>query len=328
MKDSLIFKYAPKNIQDLEINQSTKVILKTFIAMDNLNILFIGNSGCGKSTLIKVLINEYYKNIPYNLIENNILTINSLKEQGISYYRSEVKTFCQTTSAIKNKKKLLILDDIDIINEQSQQVFRNCIDKYSQNVFFLASCINPQKVIDSIQSRINILKLNSFSNNQLLNIFNNIIKKEKIIIDDNAIPFIISVSNNSIRILINYLEKFNLLKQKITLDIAQETCTNILFNDFIQYTNLCKQQKLNEAINIILNIYNKGFSVMDILDNYFLFIKITELLNEYEKYEIIKIICSYITIFHVIHEDEIELALFTNNLISLFNNESIIYSNP
>jgi len=328
MKDSLIFKYSPKTINDLEINDSISILLKTFIQMDNLNILFVGNSGSGKSTLIKVIINEYYKDIPNYLIENNILTINSLKEQGISYYRTEVKTFCQTTSGIKNKKKILILDDIDIINEQSQQVFRNCIDKYSQNVHFLASCINPQKVIDSIQSRINILKLNSFSNNQLLNIFNNIIKKEKIIIDDNAIPFIISVSNNSIRILINYLEKFNLLKQKITLDIAQETCTNILFNDFIQYTNLCKQQKLNEAINIILNIYNKGFSVMDILDNYFLFIKITELLNEYEKYEIIKIICSYITIFHVIHEDEIELALFTNNLISLFNNESIIYSNP
>ena len=60
---------------------------------------------------------------------------------------------------------------------------------------------------------------------------------------------------------------------------------------------------------------------MDILDNYFLFLKISDLFNECQKYEIIKIICSYITIFHVIHEDEIELALFTNNLISLFNNE-------
>ena len=30
-------------------------------------------------------------------------------------------------------------DDVDIINEQSQQVFRNCIDKYSHNVNFIAS---------------------------------------------------------------------------------------------------------------------------------------------------------------------------------------------
>jgi hypothetical protein len=54
---------------------------------------------------------------------------------------------------------------------------------------------------------------------------------------------------------------------------------------------------------------------MDIIDNYFLFIKSTNLLSEEEKYKIIPYICKYITIFHNIHEDEIELALFTNNLI-------------
>jgi hypothetical protein len=53
---------------------------------------------------------------------------------------------------------------------------------------------------------------------------------------------------------------------------------------------------------------------MDILDNYFLFVKNTEIISEDEKYEVIPYICKYITVFHNIHEDEIELALFTNNL--------------
>ena len=47
--------------------------------------------------------------------------------------------------------------------------------------------------------------------------------------------------------------------------------------------------------------------------------KITKQLTEDEKYSIFKYICKYITIFYDIHEDEIELALFTNNLISIFN---------
>ena len=67
MKDSLIFKYSPKNINDLEINDSTSILLKTFIQMDNLNILFIGNSGSGKSSLIKVII----RNIFIIFINNN-----------------------------------------------------------------------------------------------------------------------------------------------------------------------------------------------------------------------------------------------------------------
>ena len=56
---------------------------------------------------------------------------------------------------------------------------------------------------------------------------------------------------------------------------------------------------------------------MDILDNYFLFVKSTSILNENEKYDIIPLICKYITTFHNIHEDEIEIALFTNNLTQI-----------
>ena len=59
---------------------------------------------------------------------------------------------------------------------------------------------------------------------------------------------------------------------------------------------------------------------MDILDNYFIFIKTTKMLSDEQKYCIIPCICKYITIFHNIHEDEIELSLFTNNLIQILSN--------
>ena len=53
---------------------------------------------------------------------------------------------------------------------------------------------------------------------------------------------------------------------------------------------------------------------MDILDSYFLFIKTSNLIDETSKYEIVKLICKYISIFHSLHEDDIELAFFTNEL--------------
>ena len=53
---------------------------------------------------------------------------------------------------------------------------------------------------------------------------------------------------------------------------------------------------------------------MDILDSYFLFVKTTNILDETSKYLLIKYVCKYISIFHTIHESEVELALFTNEL--------------
>ena len=38
---------------------------------------------------------------------------------------------------------------------------------------------------------------------------------------------------------------------------------------------------------------------------------------ETQKYDIIPYICKYITIFHNVHENDIELSLFTNNLYKL-----------
>ena len=316
MLEHFTSKYQPKLLTDFTINEELIDIIKTLTAMDNLNILFIGNSGSGRSSLIQAIIREYYGE-DVTLNHDNILTINTLKEQGISYYRSEVKIFCQTSSLIKDKKKILVLDDIDIINEQSQQVFRNCIDKYSSNVVFLASCSNSQKVIDSIQSRMNVLNIKSPNVSQLKSIADKIIQNENINLDADVVSFIVKVCNGSIRILINYLEKFKLLNTKIDFDLANKVCTNISFIELEKYTTFCKNNDLINALKLINSLIIKGYSVTDILDSYFTFVKITETLEEEKKYQIIPLLCKYIAIFHDIHEDEIELAFFTNNLITL-----------
>jgi len=145
-----------------------------------------------------------------------------------------------------------------------------------------------------------------------------IIYNTNILITPEAEEFILNVSNNTAKTLINYMEKFKLLNELITLNLAINVCTNISFFTFEEYTISIKNKNLTDAINIIYTIYDKGYSVIDILDNYFLFIKTTTIINEIEKYKIIPLICKYITIFHDIHEDEIELALFTNNLIQSF----------
>lgn len=316
MELPFIKKYQPIKLKDFEIDEEFYNVINIFISINNLNILFIGDSGTGKTSIISAIVNEYYGD-KYD--SSNVLYINSLKEQGISFYRSDVKTFCQTSCSVQEKKKIVILDDLDIINEQSQQVFRNCIDKYSNNVHFIASCSNTQKVIDSLQSRLNIIKFKSIKQENLRKIMEKIIISENIIIEDDAKEFILLSSNNSIRVMINYLEKLKLIPCVINKQLVNQICTNISYNDFELYTNYCIMNKLNNAIKVVYNIYNQGYSVIDILDNYFQYIKITDIIEEEYKYNIIKLLCKYITIFHIIHEDEIELALFTNNLISIIS---------
>jgi DNA polymerase III gamma/tau subunit len=192
------------------------------------------------------------------------------------------------------------------------------MDKYSHNVHFICSCVNTQKVIESIQSRMINIKLSPFTKENLRKILLKIKNNENININKESIDFILDISNNSIRILINYMEKFKLLNQEIDNNIVNKLCTNINFSDFDKYLNFCINNKLEDAINIIMSIYDNGFSVIDILDNFFIFVKVNNFISEKHKYELIKLLCKYITIFHNIHEDEIELCLLTNNIVNLF----------
>ena len=106
---TLISKYKPYHIDDFNMNPDFLSILKTLFEIDDLNLLFIGEPNSGKTTFLYSVIREYYKLKKTDpLPESNILFINNLKEQGINYYRNEMKTFCQSHSSIYGKKKLIL----------------------------------------------------------------------------------------------------------------------------------------------------------------------------------------------------------------------------
>jgi DNA polymerase III delta prime subunit len=319
--EPFIVKYKPYYIDDFYIDSNIKIFLKTLLEIDDLNILCVGNHNTGKTTLLYALIREYYgleKNQCFP--ENNILFINNLKEQGIHYYRNEMKTFCQSRTMIYGKKKIIVVDDIDMINQPSQQVFCNYMDKYKNNILFISVCTNIQKVMESIQSRIHIIQMEPTSPDDLLKIMENIITKENMIVEESAKQYILKISNFSAKNVINHLEKMYILGEPVTIELCKMICSDISFQQFEKYIQyILEEGKLYYAIRELYYIYEHGYSVIDILDYFFTFVKTTELLEEKDKYRIIPHLCKYITILHNIHEDPIELTLFTNSIYKLFH---------
>jgi DNA polymerase III delta prime subunit len=315
MSPTFISKYKPLLIDDFQASEDFLCVLNALFVMDDLNLLFIGNPNSGKTSFLYAVIRKYYNlDRTSPLPESNILFINNLKEQGINYFRTEMKTFCRSRSSIHGKKKLVIIDDMDTINEQSQQVFRNYIDKYKHNVNIISVCTNIQKIIESIQSRMHILHIRSLNDTQIRVIMDNIIRTESISIDDDAKEYLLRISDKTVRNVINNLEKvFVFGADNTDLETCKRLCSNISLQQFEMYIQAFKGN-ISEPIQILYDIHDYGYSVIDILNYFFSFVKITDLLNETQKYSIIPVICKYITIFNKIHENNIELALFTNEI--------------
>jgi len=322
--ETFISKYKPYYLNDFCMPNHVRSVLQTLMEIDDLNLLFVGTPSSGKTTLLYCLIREYYGLSKDAAIpENNILFINNLKEQGINYYRNDMKTFCQSHSSIFGKKKMIIIDDLDTINEQNQQVFRNYIDKYKHNIHFISVCTNVQKIIESIQSRVHMIKLQSPTDEDIRQIMDYIVKKENLDISDEAKEYLWTSSAGSLRILINYLEKIFIYGESVDLELCKKICSTISvqkFEKYIDYLQEGSQSSLNAAIQELYSIYDQGYSVIDILDYFYAFMKTSKLAEE-TKYKMVPIICKYITVFNKVHEDVIELAFFTNRIFLTFSSE-------
>jgi DNA polymerase III subunit gamma/tau len=319
-----IAKYKPYYIEDFKGNEQLISVIKSLIIIDDLNILVTGATNSGKTSLLYAVIRKYYNlSKDDSLPENNIMYINSLKEQGINYYRNEMKTFSQSKCSIYGKKKLIIVDDLDLINEQCQQVFRNHIDKYKSNIHFVSVCSNVHKVIESIQSRLHIIKLQSTEVTIVNNIMENIITSEQINISKEAREYILTFSKYSIREIIAHLEKIHILSNKneyIDIIMCKQIISNISYKEFEKYIGCLQNKELENAIEILYNIHDYGYSVIDILDMFYAFLKNTDLLDEENKYKILPILCKYIAYFHNLHEDIIEVVLFTSDIYNIIHN--------
>ena len=146
-------------------------------------------------------------------------------------------------------------------------------------------------------------------------------QNENIIINDDIKSYILKISNNSIRIMINYLEKVFIYGNQINIEQCEKLCSTISLHHFNKYYQYLKNNNLKDAITILYQIYDYGYSVIDILDYLFYYTKNCNELTENIRYEVVILLCKYITVFHNIHEDCVELALITNNINNLINNK-------
>jgi len=324
------YRHRPYFLRDFYLDEKVARSLQGLLDCNSLNILIQGEPNTGKTSLLFALIREYYQLSALDTIpEKQVLFINNLKEQGITFFRNEIKSFCQMCSSIPNRKKIIVIDDLDIINVPCQQILCNYMDKY--DIHFLFACCNVQKVIEGVQSRTFPFQLKPPQKKDMVDLYHKIVEKEGLLPfflekDQDAIrEFLIFNANGNLRELINCLGKIIVYigqDQIIDLKTCQELFLTRIYQSFTQYLTFLKQGELRKSIQIMNSILINGYSIVDIFDYFFKYIKTDALIHsnmftETEIYEMIKITCSFIHIVHTTHEDNIELVLFTNRLFRM-----------
>lgn len=293
---SFIYKYAP-TLETFELEH------KEVLAYSS-HMLLLGGERTGKTTLTALLVSP----------GDHVMHITNLKDQGIQYIRNEVKSFCQLTTSIPKK---MIVDGLDELLEQTQQILLTYLDKYGHQVKFIATASNPHKVVESFFSRFITVKLSPPSPAYMTQLVHRVVREENMSIRPDAVVHLVRMCGSNVRSMLNYLEKYKYVQLPITVERVTQ-CHNDMDKAVLQaFTDCLVARDQPGAFRIVLQWYEDGFSIMDIMDAYYDMVQ--EMPESVFYYQLVKIICKYITIFNNIHEHHIELLFFVDDCINIAN---------
>ena len=159
MTEPWIEKYRPTKLSEIVLSEQNKKIIDNMISKDTYpNIIFYGPPGTGKTTTILCLIKEYQNK---HKCKNNYIHLNASHQRGIDVIRNQIYEFTQNKNFFDNKRKFILLDEIDSMTKQAQHNLYYVIQKCKKsNITFILICNYLNKIINTIRESLLILHFN------------------------------------------------------------------------------------------------------------------------------------------------------------------------
>ncbi|WWC90616.1 uncharacterized protein L201_005552 [Kwoniella dendrophila CBS 6074] len=279
-------KYRPVLLDDIVGNSETVERLKVIAEDGNVpHIIISGMPGIGKTTsihcLAHALLGDAYK--------EGVLELNASDERGIDVVRNKIKSFAQRKVTLPNgRHKIIILDEADSMTAGAQQALRRTMEIYSNTTRFALACNMSNKIIEPIQSRCAILRYSKLRDAEVLKRLKEICEMEDVKYNDQGLAALIFTAEGDMRQAINNLQStysgFGFVSQDNVFKICDQPHPIILK----QLIKDCQNGLIDQALSRINDLWDKGYSAVDIVTSIFRVTKSMDDLQEYMKLEFIK----------------------------------------
>jgi len=280
-------KYKPNKLDEIYGNKDIIKRFKLYVKNKNLSHLILaGDTGIGKTSSIRCLAKELIDN---DLYQDAVLELNASEDRGINTVRTRIKMFAQKKIFLKKSPfKVIVLDESDSMTAGAQQALRRIIEKYTHNTRFIFICNDVNQIIEPIQSRCSIYKMQNIDDNEIANILKKICNIEKIEYNDEGINSLLLTSPGDIRKAINNLQSTYSGYKTITSENVLKICDIPEPKLLEEVIDFIKQNNFINAMKSINNISGMGFSNNDIINTLFYIIKKQKFKKEKKKLLLIK----------------------------------------
>ncbi|MDC3093524.1 DNA polymerase III subunit gamma/tau [Prochlorococcus sp. AH-716-M10] len=275
-------KYRPLNLDELVGQEFISITLKQALISQKIApaYLFNGPRGTGKTSSARIfakslncLSSEQPTPNPcgkcelcIQIAEGNaldIIEIDAASNTGVENIRELIdrSRFAPTQA----RWKVYVIDECHMLSTAASNALLKTIEEPPERVVFILATTNPERVINTIQSRCQKFDFKRISSNTIFHNLSAIANKESIKFEDQALKLIAKRSNGGMRDAQSFLDQLSLLPNGVTTKNVQNLLGEVSENDLTDLINALIDNEPESLLISCNNLYDAGNEPNEIL---------------------------------------------------------------
>ena len=275
-------KYRPLNLDELVGQEFISITLKQALISQKIApaYLFNGPRGTGKTSSARIFaksLNCLSSKQPtpnpcgkcelcIQIAEGNaldIIEIDAASNTGVENIREIIDRarFAPTQA----RWKVYVIDECHMLSTAASNALLKTIEEPPERVVFILATTNPERVINTIQSRCQKFDFKRISSNTIFNNLSAIANKESIKFEDQALKLIAKRSNGGMRDAQSFLDQLSLLPNGVTTKNVQNLLGEVSENDLTDLINALINNEPESLLISCNNLYDAGNEPNEIL---------------------------------------------------------------
>lgn len=311
-KQSLAVKYRPKSFNDMTEQSAIKDILENQLKTKTFQhgYLFTGPAGTGKTTSARIFANMI------NDGKGNPIEVDAASNSGVDNIRQIIED--AKRKPLDAEYKIFIVDECHSLSNGAWQALLKTLEEPPKFTIFIFCTTDPQKIPNTILSRVQRYNFQKISNEGIANRLSDILIMESEEANEcgcdgaydwnaEAINYIAKVSNGGMRDAITLMDKCLSLSENLTLENVLQTIGSEDYSTFITFLSALLEKEKETSIKVVEDVYNAGKDVKQFMKDFAKFIL------EVEKYAL------YGNFDYISLPNTLESNLDQLNSVDLFN---------
>ena len=315
--------FAPKTMADLRIAKPIMGLIENLVSGNypihvRNSIILKLPKGRGKTSLCSIIYRmALAEGIHTYLVDINTLTLSNSVFDGIIAHAKSASV----------KYKLVILDNLDVCDNDSQNNISRFIDTFEKTIFISTAtiCYNMD---ESLRTKSNIASVPNYtmveSREILDGMIGTMLGRKHNNISSVAMDNIIDKCDHNMRAMINYMETlylYGMTSDRPVDDATINVITDVNMDDSIGDLLTCMRGDMfSESVDIIGGMTMRGKSNIDILFAIFGYIVKHPVLSDVENTRLTRIIGKYIVVLNSC-DDSLYMNFIVNDMMKVLSLE-------